>query len=374
MNAERLLKVATEIISDIKTNNIISLLSDFNQRFSQIVAAPGQQQYQANFIAARDALFKALDNSAINNLNPMDYQIIVEIGGDGLIGKHFKQRIYDVEKQESLNITPSVAYNNFGKIYEEFNKFYKSLEQLVNIFSNFGIKRDKQLDGNQAELSILIPRNVINGDLKKFETDIKIFRDFLDVVQEVSGESYKIEKIASSDFELYILSGLMYASCVAQALNPILDMFIKIMEIREHSKRLKDSGVPDETLRPLQDYERQMIDSTIKTSQQSLLQRCKDDGRRNELAIRTQKTLDTMVRKFNDGYQVVVSLTEEQTDDPDAETDQNVVNAELRDSLNTLNSNLSRVCSAIETNGNILQLPEVQDEVEDTGKKTKTKK
>ena len=81
-----------------------------------------------------------------------------------------------------------------------------------------------------------------------------------------------------------------------------------------------------------------------------------------------------MVRKFNDGYQVVVSLTEEQTDDPDAETDQNVVNAELRDSLNTLNSNLSRVCSAIETNGNILQLPEVQDEVEDTGKKTKTKK
>ncbi len=82
-----------------------------------------------------------------------------------------------------------------------------------------------------------------------------------------------------------------------------------------------------------------------------------------------------MVRKFNDGYQVVVSLTEEQTDDPETETDQNILNADLQDSLNALNSNLSRVCSAIEANGQILQLPEIQEDVQDeVGKKTKTKK
>ncbi len=360
MNAERLFKVATEIVTDIKNNDIVSLLEEFNRSFSRIVSAPNQQQYQTSFQTAREALFGALESSSINSFNVMDYQIIKEIGGADLLGRSLKQRILSVENHGGINITPSVAYEMFKKIYDAFINFNKSLEQLISVFSEFGLRSENFLDKNQAEVSILMPRNIIDGDLKKFETDVKNFRDFLDLISEVSGEAYRIEKVASSDFEMYVLSGLLYASCVSQALNPILDTFIRILDIREAYKKLKESGIPKETIQPLQDYENSLIEDTIEKSQERLLAHCADEGRKNELATKSKRALTTIVEKFNNGYQVSVSLSEEWQNEEENDSEDGLSITALQNSIKELNTNLERVSNVIEIEGHILQLPKTK--------------
>ncbi len=360
MNAERLFKVATEVITDIKNNDIISLLEGFNRSFSRIVSAPNQQQYQSAFVEARGVLFNALENSSINNLNLIDYQIIEEIGGAELLGKKLKQRILDVESQGATNITPGIAYEMFKRVYEAFTNFNKSLEQLISVFNDFGLKPDKILDKSQAEVSILMPRNIIDGDLKKFETDVKNFRDFLDTISEISGEPYRIEKVASSDFEIYIFSGLFFASCVSQVINPILDTFVKIMAIREYYKKLKENGVPEETIQPLQDYENSLIEETIEKSQERLLAHCADEGRKNELATKSKRALTTIVEKFNNGYQVSVSLSEEWQNEEENDSEDGLSITALQNSIKELNTNLERVSNVIEIEGHILQLPKTK--------------
>ena len=368
MNAERLYKVSSELVKDMDEHNIAQLFSNLNQHFSQVVSSPGQPQHQTNFINSKTALFEALEASDVNNFNTIDLQIIASINGENLVGERLKERIYNIIEQNGIGITPSVAYNKFKEIYDEFVQFKNSLKNLDELFAKLGIKKEPVLENGTAEISFFMPRNIIDGDFSNFEKDVKFFRCFLDVVREVSGEEYHVEKIASSDFELFMISPLFFASILSATLNPILEMFLKIIEIRNALKFSQNVGIPDDKLAGFKEHEHQLIESTISQSQEILLKHIKDDTRQNELRSRIKTTLDTLVQKIDNGYQVVISVSEDTEDNTENGTEESNDKIMGMQDISQLNKNTEKVCAALQKDGNILKLPAYSPEKKEAPK------
>lgn len=369
MNAERLYKVSSELVKDMDEHNIAQLFSNLNQHFSQVVSSPGQPQYQTNFINSKTALFEALEASYVNNFNTIDLQIIAGINGENLVGERLKDRIHNIIEQNGIGITPNVAYNKFKAVYDEFVQFKNSLKSLDELFGKLGIKEEPILQKGEAEVSFLLPRNIIKGDFTNFEKDIKFFRSFLDIVREVSGEEYRIEKIASSDFEFFICAGLNFALTVSNVLNPILEMFLNILKIRQVFNESQNIGIPEEKLGIFAEHEKELVEATIAKSQTALLNHIKDEHRKNEIQSTLIKTtLDTLVQKIDNGYQVVVSVSEDTEDNTENGTEESNDKIMGMQDISQLNKNTEKVCAALQKDGNILKLPAYSPEKKEAPK------
>ena len=145
-------------------------------------------------------------------------------------------------------------------------------------------------------------------------------------------------------------------------------MFLKIIEIRNALKFSQNVGIPDDKLAGFKEHEHQLIESTISQSQEILLKYIKDDTRQNELRSRIKTTLNTLVQKIDNGYQVVVSVSEDTEDNTENGTEESNDKIMGMQDISQLNKNTEKVCAALQKDGNILKLPAYSPEKKEAPK------
>lgn len=375
MNVEKLYKVSTLIVGDIKTNKIQELFTDFITKLNQVVSNPQATQYQTAFADSQTKLFTALENCQVNNLGLNNLQILNEICKKPLLGNMLKENLNNILIGKNMAIAPAQAQSELKPVHTDFTKFYNNLTKTNEIFSDFGLGLEESQDNM---VSIVFPKNIINGDFKAFEKDIKDFRGFLDRIQEISGDNtkYQIDKISSSDFCFYILCGIEFAKYLSEAINSILDMFLKVGQIRESLQNLKNLEVPSDTTKPITEYEHKYMLETIKQITQQLLNHSfGDEARKKELKTLLNKDLNVIMRKIDTGYQMTVSIkeTDKETSEEYAEnTGDAQQQKELLEQVKKLNVNAEKVFSLAQQ-GKILGLPPFESNKDDNDKNSAEK-
>jgi hypothetical protein len=380
MNIEKLYKVSNAVINDIDENKIKQLFSTFDTALSQLASAPQQVQYQTNFSTAKSNFFEALGNCLFNDFGAVDLQIIDELGGTSLLGNNLKDKIQGILDRVNTSMLPAQARTEIQPIKQGFDKFIANLSSMTGLFDNLGLEPEDTLDNEHGEVSIVLPRNIINGDFSNFEKDVKNFRQFLDCIQNISDDKdeYEITKISSSDFMFTILCGLGFAKAISMAINPILDMFIKIQTIRENNLRLQQMKAPKEVEKSMRDWETGLVEKTIEETSKIMLANCKNKKGRTdpEMKSHIKSELKMLVEKFDNGYQVVVTMNEAHSEEYD-ESEENVAEdkniTDLRQELKTLNANSEKVLASIQEVGQILKLP-AYSETEETEEPTEAPK
>jgi hypothetical protein len=379
MNIEKLYKVSAIVVKDIADNKVKEMFNGFVSALAQIVQQPQQPQYQTNFATAKDNFFQALNSCQFNDFGAIDLQIIGELGGTDILGNNLARKIENVLASVNTTMLPAQAQQQIQPIQQEFDKFVERLTKMNKLFDDLGIEKETLLEDNQSEISIVFPRDIVDGDFGNFEKDVKSFRRFLECIREIAGakEDYKISKISSSDFLIALVGTLGFASLLAKAINPILDMFIKIQEIRINREKLKQMKAPQKVIKETEDWEKGIVKETIDATTKIMLEKVKADkiGRQQaELDNYVKTELEILVQKLDNGYQVVVSMNEEtepeEGENGEAKPKENKEAIELLEQLKTLNANSEKVYSVIQTDGRILQLPAYGKEAEEaTGKK-----
>ena len=370
MNAEKLAQYAELLIQDDKENEISNIFEKFNNKLTTFSQNSHVPQYQTEFITAKKELFEALQNSIYNSMSYLDQNNIDSMGGKNILGLYMIQNIKQILEQNQM--TPVEAKKNIDPLWASYSNFIRNIKQLSTSFKALNIENETILNENEGEIAFMLPKEIIDGDLKLFYKDINTFQCFMNVLLEISGENenYKLSTISSSNFIIYLTATCGLITLIASTINEVLKIFKSYMEIRQTCQQLKEQNFPQKVVEDSEKHLSNLLEKNIDNITNSVLKNYQkaDRNRKNELKNNLKISLQKMFAKIDNGYQVNISYNFEYSESNNEEESENSPNVEiekLKEEVQSLNNNISNLAKEIANNGSILQLPAFLDE-EDT--------
>lgn len=278
-----------------------------------LVNSPGDAASQQQLSDARTAL-QQLATAPSNIWPSSDRQLCEELGIDDLLGDQLLERIEGVLTRNEM--TPAVAVAELTPMIEQVKNLHAQLNAMAAAFAHFGLGADEPR--GDAEIVLTIPRDAVHEDLKELGDEFKELWLILAPFQELvtgSRSGIPVESISSSAFGLELLAVPAFAYGVARAVNEILSVYKNVLEIREARQRLKESGVPDGALAGVDDFANQAIATRNAELARELVDELPvastiDEGRRNELVIDINLSLNALANRIDKGYDIDVRAPE----------------------------------------------------------------
>ena len=231
MDVSRLYAVLKIIKDDFENNKIIEELTHLKTAFQQSISQPTPETGNA-FKERFQIVEEQLKICKSNEMTPSYLYIVIELNAKNKIGNGFLEKINEILSQNSL--TSANALEELNKYFSEVTQFYESIKAIVVYFENLGLKAD-ELSANESEIGITIPRKIIQSNLEGFKKELHELNTVFKNFSEVSGEkvtSLNIKTVSSSEIQIFLLAGSIIAIGVATAIDKIVTLIKKIMEIR----------------------------------------------------------------------------------------------------------------------------------------------
>lgn len=322
MNAERLHIIAKRIQQDFNKTELIDKSQQTVDSLQSYVNNQQNANIEQQFSDNLSNLYEALNESEINEFSPAWMQIVTEIGGNELLGEELTKRIEGIFSRNQ--ITPSMALEEYENIHEELNKFKDSIDNIVSSFSSLNIG-EEDLDPGECELGILVPRVFVNNNLEEFSEEL----DELDFVvknfEEISTgkrEDLSIKTISSSDLMVFLDIVPKVGVCLAIAIERIITLYKKILEIRKLHSELEDQGIPEKNLEGVKKYSNSSMSSGINELADDIMDRFYEgnsNDRKNELKNELKITLNKIANRVDKGFNFEIRVEKEESDENDAE-------------------------------------------------------
>ncbi|MCP3879976.1 MAG: hypothetical protein GY701_16525, partial [Sulfitobacter sp.] len=260
MNVERLHAVARRLADDLSQNRLPELIGQLHTALSNAVNAPQDANQQNQVSSLRSQVESALDASSVDDFSPLEVQVLEELGITHLVGHELRQT---VERAFVGNqITLATARDEIGEFVEPLSELQAQLTSLLDSLTWFDIGAEELASG-QFEVDILIPREAVRNELGRLGDEFREIEDLLlPFVELATGSRPPIEvrTIASSDFTVFLMALPAAAACVAKAVEKILDVYKRIMDIRLVKAQIEALDLPDGSQAveaaagPLEDY------------------------------------------------------------------------------------------------------------------------
>lgn len=371
MNVERLHAIAKAINAELRQSELTAIIATLQSALANQVSVPQEPSYQLQVATSVQTLTEVLSVAPSNDYSPAWRQVVEELGAEPLLGRPLLDRITDIFARHQ--ITLAVARDEITQISNDEQALATGLEQLLTGLSFFGLGAE-ELEPGEAEVGIMIPRPAVKDELpalgEEFEELQKILGPFLELA-EGSRPPLKVRTISSSDFTVYVAMAPGAALSVATALDKILDVYKKILEIRAGHTKLAETGVPPEVLAPLEVHANGMMaeeTARIANDMVDAAVSVTDGGRANELKIELRLSLNSLANRIDHGYNVEVRAEPEQEPQP-GEGDANGTEAESsadRQALRRISELAPNLAFVNRTGRPILSLPEGETIHEDS--------
>jgi len=160
--------------------------------------------------------------------------------------------------------------------------------------------------------------------------------DILRVFAELATGSrpdFKIRTISSSDLSVFLDMAPEIGACIAIAVERIVELYKKLLEIRKLRHEMLQQGVPDKELKGVETHAQSMMDSGIDEMVDELLDQYynkKDHGRKNELKMALKHASKRIASRIDKGFNIEIRVEpfehsddqepDDQTQTPEAET------------------------------------------------------
>lgn len=303
MNAERLHSVIKALDSEIVELKIAQLLQNLLTTLNNSLSQRTPPASQA-FEDANKALIAALEQCPSNHYVPSWHSILMDIGGEDYTGRGLALRVGGTIAGSSL--TPGKAVEEIQKIITDANSFYSTVKGLMAHLVKVNIPTDELPDGD-CEIGVLLPVGVIDSELSRLRDEIRDLDRHLKAFSEIVDEKVGIVKIRSlgtGSLQVFLLSSPIVAAAVATAIERIVALYKKVLEIRLLQKQLEDHAVPKEkVIDPLIKHEKEMVAQELDALAIEIIKeyKGKDVGRKNELKTSLSLALRYLADRIDKG-------------------------------------------------------------------------
>lgn len=362
MNVDRLHSIAKAVSAEIQGIDLAGKMAALQSALTNQANSPQEPSYQQTVATSRQALVDVLAIAPSDSYTPTWRQAMEELGFDNLLGAELLGRIDEIFNRNQ--ITTSVARDEITQLTTDLQELVNALQSMLESFAYFKISTE-DLEPGEAEVGVLIPRPAVKEELpelgEEFQELQKILSPFLELA-EGSRPPLKVRTISSSDYTVYVAMAPGAALSLATALDRILDVYKKILDIRASHQQLADQGVPPEVLAPLKDHaNKRMADETERLASEMVdaSAAVADSGRANELKIEVRLSLNALANRIDHGYNLDVRAQPEPEPEPsDEETESAAEGWANREALRRINNLAPNLAFVNRTGKPILSLPE----------------
>jgi len=336
---------------------LVALKDAVRQSANQPADVGAQQQ----IVEHREHLNKLLSRAPSDTLSPVGREVLKELKVTGLLGSQLRKRVEEILKGNKL--TPTAAADELDVLAERVEQLSAALENVQNGFEHLGIGID-ELEPGEVEVSFLIPRREVHDGLaalgQEFINLKRILGPFLEL-STGSREDVRVRAIASSEFETFLILVPAAAAMFAKALETVLNIYEKVLNIRLARKQLEDSGIDDDYVDGLENRADDLMRREIEQFVDHLMtdRTFDDEARANELRTDMAKQTMELARRIDRGYRVDLEARELAPAEDGAEpTDR----AETRAAVEAVLAARDRLKVFKLTGKPILRLPEPTDD------------
>lgn len=326
MNVERLHLIVLTIRQE--------LIENYNQ-LSQVVSHLQNQVKQSQQPNHQEALSKTLDewlprldSAESNSLSPAWQQSLEELKLSGLLGEALASRVREIFGRNT--ITPSVALEELKAIQAEANGRKQGVDHLVGGMRALEIGKD-ELDPGRVEVGVQIPRAAVDSSLEGLEAELHEVRGIVRCFQElVTGrvEPIVVRGLASSDFAVLLEQAPIVGAAIALAIERLLKGYDTLLSIRLRRRELRESGVPQESLKGIDDHAETIMTECVEEVIRELLAGGKAEGTRvNELVIHLRHSLNKIANRIDRGFSFEVRAGAQPEGDDGEQADEETTRA-----------------------------------------------
>lgn len=312
MNIERLHAIAVAILNDINNTHADTNLQQIIKALNSQINQPQEPQFQQQVSQHLQTLYTSLSSAPSNEFSPAWKQTLQELDVYDILGTRLAVRIQQI--CERNQITPSVALEELQKIHSQLTKAKNALDQIVSAFHDLNISAE-ELELGQCEIGILVPRLAVNNRLKEFGKDLEELDNLFGTFSEVTTGSrpgFEIRSISSSDLSVFLSTAPVVCAAIVLAVDRILGLYQRVLEIRKHHGELKKLGLQSKDLKGVIDSANSIMKDGIEQLTPELLEKYftnKDQSRRNELENDIRFALNKIAKRIDKGYGVEIRVT-----------------------------------------------------------------
>ncbi len=336
MNTERLHAILIALQSEIASTKSVDVLGKLVESLQNQVNQPQEPSHQQQVAEHLTRLRELLLSVPSNSFSPGWNLIVHEIGGSSILGRHLVSRIDEIFARNQ--ITTSVALEEVQEIHKEHKAFFDAVSKALTSLKHFGIGSES-LEPGEAEVGVLIPRAAVNNSLSQFGEELEELDSILNVFSEIVSRErppLKIRTISSSEFQVFLESVSSISACLAFAIERVVTLYEKLLNIRRLKQELQHEEVPDESLGGITNHANSVMTNGIDQLTGEILETFYeggDRGRRNEIQTELKFSLKRIANRIDRGYNIEVraepipddEIEEGAVPDPDYKKRQNYI-------------------------------------------------
>lgn len=312
MNAERLHSIGVAIKEELAQTDLLANLQLLSSALVQQVNQPGQPQYQQEVARVLAALNDGAAQSSAPNYSPTWQQVLDEIGATSLLAPAVYERVAAIFARNQ--ITPSIASTEVEALRTAVQIFAAAIDQLVASLVVLKIGRE-ELDPGECEVGVLVPRGFVDNRLDKFSEELKEIDKIFGVFEELctgSRPSPEIRSISSTDLSIFLDVSPLVGASVAVAIERIVEMYKKLLEIRKLKGELVKQGVEASALKGIETHATKGMDEGIGKLVEELIDEfgaaLKSKERKHEIQIELKFALKKIATRIDRGFNIEVRM------------------------------------------------------------------
>lgn len=320
----------------IQNSNLADLLSNFTNSLSAVASNPSHPETAKAFKSHYEALRILLINSPFNKLNPSEKSILDEIKGNEYLGSGLLEAIDN--EIEGNNLAPSTALTGIQTLYENATKYFQRISSINRSFTDIGIEYT-DLEPEETEIGIIIPRSTIEPNLKAFSKELKDYGVALNVFEEIIGadtNSTTLKLVSSSDWQLYLGAVPVLLLVFSTTIKQLAAILKSVVDLKQSWKELTKKEVPQKITDDLKNHIDSQIDEKIRALAEEVVSEHfkKDEARANELKNHMNQSLKFFASKMDIGVQIEFRI-EPPVEEKDGEKNKEILaNTEIANSVN----------------------------------------
>lgn len=312
MNVERFHSLLISLRDDIERQRI-------RERFTALVNAltnqsnqPTEPSYQQTVAATRSELRALLQAAEVNEFPPTWVQAIEEMGIGHLLGERLAAEMEQTFAE--LASTPAAIHEWAQQVSQKQETLWTQITNALAALEYFEVPADTLQPGD-FELSLLVPREAVHEHMGELGQEfVNLERIILPFVELATGSRppLDVKTISSSDFGVILAVGGFAAATIAKAVSEVMDLYLKLLAIKEARAKLKELEVPDEHLAGTEKYVNGVMRSGIDAAAAALVasdaHTSLDPGRRNELEMELKLSMNAIANRIDRGYHIEVRV------------------------------------------------------------------
>ncbi|MEL6719214.1 MAG: hypothetical protein AAFO82_06690 [Bacteroidota bacterium] len=307
MNIEFLLTVIDDLIDDEKQNKINE---EINKLKTFLTQSKGNQPNAGTEINKTIKLISEKSKKGYYSKFTRGYFKLLEemkglsFFGDELLGKIdavFSNQKYSIDKQVAALETLRKNRTDF------FNTITATKTNLEKLHFQ-GHFQDELF-----EVGIIIPDLNELHYAKNLEETIHNWNLIIKSIKEIQGlgtEDIKVERVYNGCIELIIEQVFSVAEVVGDIVSNLVTVYLTVDKVRTHLKGLKEGGIPDKDLKPIEDSQSKILESEIDKLATELVEKMKveglDDGREKELKVQLKNGIKYIAKSLEKGVEVEI--------------------------------------------------------------------